>query len=209
MHLDVSQQPRATESVRGSMPASPDASLHDWNLAELVQRLYAHPSRLVGYRVVSWYPAPLDRAILDQAYDDRDMGRERLETALRSTFDAEPLEDGVSHPAEDVVEAAVRVSDAALDWLSDCVLDAGSPSFGASTLRCLSRLNDVGTAAWRTGLVRDALANEDVQVRDAALQAAEAWGGVELLRALATHLSSEPVAWLRTAMQDVVENSHD
>lgn len=204
MHLDVSQQPRATESVRGSMPASMDASLHDWNLAELMQRLYAHPS-WVGHRVVSWYPVPLDRAILDQPHDDKDAGRERLEAAMRNAFDAEPVEDGVSHPAEDVVEAAVGISAAALDWLGEFVLDAGSPSFGASTLRCLSRL-DLGTDAWRVRLVRDALANEDVQVRDAALQAAEAWGGVELLRALAAHLSSEPVDWLRAAMQDVVES---
>lgn len=175
-----------------------------------VRRQYRNPpieEALCEFRFVPGdeCAAPLDFATLDQAHDDKDAGRERLERALRNAFDADPVEDGVSHPAEQIAAAAVGDS-SALDWLSRLVLDAESPTFAASTLRCLGRLSDVGTAAWRVSLVRGALSEEDVQVRDAALQAAESWGGVDMQRALAERLQFERVDWLRDAMQDVVES---
>ena len=203
MRLDLSLQTWPLESPRGSTPAGLDARRHDWTLAELGQRLYGEaPWRVVGF-VPSWHPAPLDSAILEQPDDENDARRERLERALRDAFDADPLEDGVSHPAERIVAEVVGTS-SALVWLRGFVLETESPTFGASTLRCLGRLNDVGTAVWRTDLVRRALTNEDVQVRDAALQAAEAWDDAVLLSVLAAHLPFEPVGWLREAMQDVV-----
>ena len=146
--------------------------------------------------------SPTEEALREFRFVSR---RERLERALRDAFDADPLEDGVSHPAEQIVAEAVGTS-GALDWLRGFVLDTDSPTFGASTLRSLGRLNGVGTAVWRTDLVRRALTNEDVQVRDAALQAAEAWDGADLRRVLIAHLPFEPIGWLREAMQDVAES---
>lgn len=205
MRLDLPRQTRPPEGPRGSIPAGPDAGLHDWTLAELEQRLFREaPWRVTGL-IVPWRPASLHWTILDQPDDGEDAQRERLERALRDAFDADPLEDGVSHPVEQIVATAVGTS-GALDWLRGFVLETDSPIFGASTLRCLGRLNGVGTAAWRTDLVQRALTNEDVQVRDAALQAAEAWDDADLGRVLAAHLPSEPVGWLRDAMQDVVES---
>ena len=43
----------------------------------------------------------------------------------------------------------------------------------------LGRQTDIGNAAWRAGLVRDALATADIEIRDAAVHAAESWGGAE------------------------------
>ena len=171
----------------------------------MAERRRHRPPAIEEAPIASWQPAPLDKAIVDQPDDGEDARCERLERALRGVFDADPLEDGVSHPAEQIVAEAVGTS-GALDWLNGFVLATDSPTFGASTLRCLGRLNDVGTAVWRANLVRRALTNKDVQVRDAALQAAEAWDGADLRRILAAHLPSEPVGWLREAMQDVVES---
>ena len=42
------------------------------------------------------------------------------------------------------------------------------PVFAASVLRCLGRQEYLGTSSWRSELVRDALALDDVEIRDAA-----------------------------------------
>ena len=132
-------------------------------------------------------------------------GPEQLEAALSNAFVAEPLEDGMTHPAEEIIAAAVRGSGEALGWLRSFALAATAPAFAASTLRCLSRL-DIGAAEWRARLVADVLASGDVQMRDAALQAAEEWGGRCLRDILEAHLASEPVEWLRQAMREVVQH---
>lgn len=128
--------------------------------------------------------------------------RSRFELSLRNDFDLASVEDGICHPAEQTIAAALDASGKDLEWLHGLVRDADSPIFAASVLRCLGRLDAVGTTAWRTRLVQDALDNEDVQVRDAALQVAEAWGGGAMCQVLAAHLPAEPVGWLREAMQD-------
>ena len=138
-----------------------------------------------------------------------DSPRTQLESALRNAFDMAPIEDGTSHPAEQIIAAALDASGTALEWLHALVRDADSPTLAASTLRCLGRLRDVGTVAWRENLVRGALSSSDIQVRDAGLQAAETWGGAAMREALEAHLSFESAPWLREAMSDVIEDLRD
>lgn len=46
----------------------------------------------------------------------------------------------------------------------------------------------------------------DVEIRDAALQAAEFWGDAGIRDILTTWLRTEPLPWLQSYMQDVIED---
>ena len=133
--------------------------------------------------------------------------RERTRFAFRlwSAFEADPFEDGMYHPAEQIIERALqsRESQRVLEWLRDLSLDATHPSFSAEVLRCLGRQTHPGTTAWRTGLVRDALAMDDIEMRDAAVQAAESWGGREVVDVLMSH--DEPEPWLRECIPEIID----
>ena len=131
-----------------------------------------------------------------------------LRDLLYASFEAEPLEDGMDHPAEDIIDGAIRSTDDdhVFDWLYRACLDAEHPTFSASVLRCLGRQMRPGTVLWRTELVRKALTADDVEIRDAAVQVAEFWGGLDIRDQLKIRVQTEPLQWLRNYMQDVIED---
>ena len=200
MRLDVAPTTQWSQQV-GPLPETSDASVNESEY--LAQHLYEPSRPFRNAAIVLRLPEsrPVDHGGKRGVED----GREQLEAALWNAFDAEPLEDGMTHPGEQIIAMAVQESGRALGWLRRLALTTTAPAFAASTLRCLCRI-DVGTSEWRTRLVADVLASEDVQMRDAALQAAEEWGGVRLRELLESHLVNEPVDWLRQAMEDVVQS---
>ena len=135
-----------------------------------------------------------------------DQERERLANRLWTAFVADPLEDGMSHPAEEIIGEALRSTKdkPVLDWFMAFSLDVVRPSFAASVLRCLGRQTPPGTDLWRTELVRDGLAMDDVEIRDAAVQAAESWGDRSLVDVMRAHREAEP--WLREYIEDVISD---
>ena len=77
------------------------------------------------------------------------VGEAQLESTLHASFEADPLEDGTGHLAEDdhwrrscilsrVTEPCL------LGWLRAFSPDVTQPSFAASVLRCLGRLSGTG-----------------------------------------------------------------
>ncbi len=130
----------------------------------------------------------------------------RLEIELRASFEADPLEDGIIHPAEEIIsEAFQKDKDIdVLEWLRSLSLNVTQSSFGASVLRCLGRQSDPGTDQWRAKLVRDGLAMNDIEIRDAAVQAAESWGDSGLIEVLESHFESQN--WLQDYIEDVIND---
>lgn len=130
----------------------------------------------------------------------------RLANKLHIAFETEPLEDGMHHKAEDIVGQALQSGEdqRVLEWLRAFSLDAKQPVFAASILRCLGRQKHLGTSSWRSALVRDALALDDVEIRDAAVQATELWDDQDILPVLKSH--SEPKSWLRDYICDVIDD---
>ncbi len=110
----------------------------------------------------------------------------------------------MDHPAEEFIEQALKSSEdvRVLDWLMEFSLDVAHPNFAASVLSCLGRKVDPGTESWRTNLVSGALDMNDAEIRDAAVQAAEFWGGKGIRNVLEVH--QEPLPWLREYAHDVV-----
>ena len=149
----------------------------------------------------SLFPAVVDRA----CFEDENRENERLENRLRMAFEAEPLEDGIDHPAERIIDDALRSVHGrpVLAWFRALSVDVERPGLAASVLRCLGRRRP-GTSAWRVEIVRSALAADDVELRDAAVQAAESWGDLGMREVLSSH--TEAIPWLRAYIEDVVED---
>ena len=132
--------------------------------------------------------------------------RRRFLDRLHASFDAEPLEDGMDHLAEQVITAALESEDrdTTLQWISSACLESENPAFAAATFLCVARQPGIGTAAWRAQLVHRGLAADEIDLRDAAIQAAESWGDPGLGQILAAH--SEPVSWLEEYRRGVIDD---
>ena len=143
-------------------------------------------------------------AVKEVAVADR--GQEPLAAELRASFEDSPVEDGMGHPAERIIaKSLVQAGDQqALHWFRNFCTDASQPDFAASVLRCLARHDSIGTVSWRADLVRDGLAADSVEMRDAAIQAAESWGDSNLIELLRAH--SDPEPWLQQYILDVIDD---
>lgn len=128
----------------------------------------------------------------------------RLETKLHGAFRDEPFEEGVSHPAEEILRAVLNAdtTNVLLESLRDYCLNAPTRSFAVETLFCLGRLESPGTSEWRVRLVRGALRRNDIGIRDAALQAVESWEERAAAHVLRSHRESEE--WLREYLEEVI-----
>ena len=131
---------------------------------------------------------------------------QRFRDRLHASFDAEPLEDGMNHPAEQVIAEALdsQNTSAVLRWIQSFCLDSSNPAFAAAVFLCVARQPEVGSAEWRTALVRRGLGVDDVEVRDAAIQAAEHWGDSGLRSILSAH--TEPIGWLDEYRRGVMDD---
>ena len=130
---------------------------------------------------------------------------------LNAAFEEEPLEDGMIHSAEQIIEEALLSTEEPhiFEYLQAFCLDKAHPNFAASVLRCLGRRADLGTKPWQINLVRSALKMDDAEIRDAAVQAAESWESQDMRNILEAHAHHEPLQWLRKYVRDVVEDLGD
>ena len=115
---------------------------------------------------------------------------------LRGDFEREPVEDGMEHEAEHTLERAFRdIQETPLTgWLEETCTDHGSPALASSVLRCLAVMEKPGRPEWRAGLVARALASDDLEIREAGIQAAEHWAEPGTTEALAAHEEPAPLA---------------
>lgn len=136
---------------------------------------------------------------------DADHPFRHLEERIRAAIEADPVEDGYLHPAEVFLEELLRVSGQnAGDWLIDVLSGRRwNGSLAAGLLRLSSRQKPL-TKEWRLRVIQLALSSPNIELRDAAVQAAEAWedpGAVQLLQA-----HTEPCAWLSDYVWRVIRD---
>ena len=161
--------------------------------AELSQRTTAVIEELRSYDEQT---VPIDQLKQDPRHS-------RLLEKLQAAFEDEPFENGIAHEAEQIIVEAIQ-DGAVLYWFDDVCTDTNDPSFAASVLRCLGRQAEIGNDDWRNDLIRQALASKDMEIRDAAVQTIEAWGGKQLLNILKDH--DEPEAWIQAYINDVIND---
>lgn len=198
-----------------SLPASSDPGRLEHQIAEMIRDLRSQAAFQVnpglhinlGEREFPIFIpdvfAPVPR---DVPSDDAE--HRAFVSKLDRAFEDTPLENGYSHLAEALLrEALLAHRRVALRWIREMILDQKRPSRGASVLRCLGRLEIPGSDKWRTELVRDALAQVDIELRDAAVQAVESWEDEQLVPVLQIHCEEEP--WLREYIEQVVRDLSD
>ena len=117
-------------------------------------------------------------------------------------------EGGMEHPAERTLERWLtpdREADT-LPALEEICLDEQRPALAADTLKCLAVLERrPGDTRWRAELVRRALASDDIEIRDAAIQASEHWTWEpEIMIVLMKH--KDPDKWLQDYLDAVVSD---
>ena len=113
----------------------------------------------------------------------------------------------MDHPAEQVIAAAMDSEGQGTvpGWITSICLDSSTnPAFAAAVVLCVARQPEIGTPAWRADLVRSGLTVADVEVREAAVQAAESWGDAGFRQFLAAH--SESVPWLDEYVRGVIDD---
>lgn len=192
------ESPRLLENGRESVAFSLDATFLQWQtlriLYDLLLRELPSVVELDSYRSTFLVTQDWNRE------------QERIEAKLLAAFESEPLEDGMDHPAEKIIGEVLQSADGtlALEWLKTLATNPARPGFSALVLRCLGRHEGLGSAKWRTHIVQAALAIDNIEVRDAAAQAAESWGGPEMREVLKAH--TEPESWLSDYIQEVVDD---
>lgn len=117
----------------------------------------------------------------------------------------EPLEDGVSHPAEELLsQTSAAYPESTLTWLNRLL--ETRPALAAELLKCLGRIRPKQLEPRMYQQLRKALSHEDVEVRDAAVQVLEAWGGAKAAELLRERLHKEPVPWLAEYISGVLSD---
>lgn len=137
---------------------------------------------------------------------------EEFSRALRGSFECEPLEDGYSHPAERIIEEAiVKYSVLTVaDWIQSAYLRSVKlPTVCASILRCVGRLDRRMTGSWGLVLAISGLSHPEVEVREAAVRALEAWGGHDSIETLKVYENIENVQWLKDYIKRVIVDLSD
>jgi hypothetical protein len=117
------------------------------------------------------------------------------------------VEDGETHPAEAILSDMLeRDSVQAALWIQARFHDVASrsPELAAALLTCIGRLTRIKSELWGQSLIRQALAQDSVAVREAAVNAVENWDEPRLVDELRRHLDHEPEAWLRRYMEQVI-----
>jgi hypothetical protein len=127
---------------------------------------------------------------------------DRAFRALANSVDAEAVEDGIIHPAEQ--QLAAFVGQHGGHYLREMLFRSGANAGRtAAFLRLLGRIRGLDNES-RRWLVQQGLTSRDVEVRDAAVQAAELWGDRVLAAILNAH--HEPIRWLASYVSRVASD---
>ena len=131
----------------------------------------------------------------------------KVESKLFSGLGMEPVEDGSIHTLEMFLEKTIQDYGSSFgDWLIELLLrNLWNSSLKAGLLRLLSRLKPF-TEEWRLKAVELGLSSPDVELRDAAVQAAENWEDVESVQALCVQAIREDCPWLKNYISCVIRD---
>lgn len=139
---------------------------------------------------------------------DLEAAEEEFRQKLLLSFEREPIEDGYSHPAEQIIEDTLkRYKPGAINWI-EAVYHGHTerPAVAANILRCIGRLDYNLIKPWGMEMATKGLSNLDIEIRDAAICAFEIWGGAESVATLKDHLKAETIPWLKDYLRRVIRD---
>ncbi len=134
--------------------------------------------------------------------------QEQFNRTILRLLELEPIEDGYSHPAERIIEDALkRYKQAALTWIQSIYLkNIKRPAIAAGILRCIGSLKRTLAEPWGNVMAINGLSHPDMEVREAAVRALEMWGGRESLEILKIYIDIEQIPWLKSYIKQVIDD---
>ena len=126
--------------------------------------------------------------------------------SVLSLIDQVPVEDGINHPAEYIINKSLSDHhDDLCFWLLSFIRKEKNSTYVESMVKLVGRAienNHDEQNTWGYEFMYHALSHEDVGVRDEAVQALEAWSGPTSKNLLNDHV--EEVPWLRDYIERVL-----
>ena len=140
-------------------------------------------------------------------FTDPDIAHNRLESQLLTGLKVDPVEDGYTHPLEVLLEENIKYHGS---WVRELIIevllgDCWNYSLKAGLIRLLSRLKPF-TEEWRFKVVESGLSSPDVELRDAAVQAAENWEDSDIVQLLQEQAVIEGCSWLKDYISSVIND---
>jgi len=161
--------------------------------------LLSHPP--VSLKTSRSAPASTD-LLINQPLDPQ----AQFSMAILRLLEVEPIDDGYSHPAEEVMENALKKDKTLTSaWIEGIYLENFKrPAMATGILRCVGRLKNSLVESSGRNMARRGLSHPDVEVREAAIRALETWGGQESVETLKAFIDNEPVFWLKNYLTQVI-----
>lgn len=165
--------------------------------SKVIER-YSYPTKLEDEH----YLEPYLKKLEDEHY-----AKLKFQKNLLRLLELESIEDGYSHPAENLMEenwCHYRLDFS--NWVQTIFIDnICHPQIAAGILQCLGRLKKEIIEPWGYIMAIAGLSRPDLEVRDAAVIALELWGGQQSLDALKGHIGKEQVSWLKNYIEKVIQ----
>ena len=126
--------------------------------------------------------------------------------SILSLIDKIPVEDGINHPAEYIINKSLSDHhDDLCFWLLSFIRKEENFTYVESVVKLVGRVienNHDEQNTWGYEFMHHALDHENVGVRDNAVQALESWGGPTSRNLLINHV--EEVPWLGDYIERVI-----
>ena len=118
-----------------------------------------------------------------------------MRALILSLLESIPVEDGITHAAEEVLERTLKRTTRAAETIWRILEDVyDRPSIASGLLQCIGRLDYKYFSECAIEHLRSALGHKSVEVREAAIGAIELWEATELQCLLADY--HDPVQWV-------------
>jgi hypothetical protein len=134
--------------------------------------------------------------------------RDEFRRDLLSSFQQEPVESGYYHPADDIIKEGLKsFKTLCHGWIQSIFFDNfDNTIISAGILLCLGNLDIQEVKPWGIDIAIKGLTHSSSEVREAAVEAFELWGGQESLDALKEYVVSEKVSRLKNYVQEVIKD---
>lgn len=129
----------------------------------------------------------------------------RFRDDLVHVFEEFPIEDGITHPADDIIEQAFRDDNhTCRDSLVRGFYEFKDlrPAISAAFLRCTARVDFAEIGVIGLSLAQDALDHNNIEIREAAVRMLENWGGNQAIHILRQH--NDTIAWISRYIDQVI-----
>lgn len=141
--------------------------------------------------------------------DRRAIMQDRFVKEIPRRLSEEPIEDGVTHSAESIINEALEdFGHKAHEWLQD-VFETNfvhRPVVASGILRCVGRIDIAKVEHWGFTIASKGLKHDNIEVRDAAIRALEHWGSKKAVEHLRQYVISEPCDWLAQYAIGVIQD---